>query len=144
MVLGSAVYARWHNGGRISASALDTGAFAASTSLEPVTATPGAVVAIRATVTSRTSAVELVDLEVHDGSGRKVFQAAFDGQAFSPGSRRTYVARWAVPEGAGAGVYRLTVGIFRAGWTGLVYWSDNSAIVAITPAPAAVSRKAPG
>jgi hypothetical protein len=73
----------------------------------------------------------LVDVEVHDASNAKVYQQAWDAQAFSAGQTRTYTATWAVPASAAAGPYTVKIGLFSAGWTTLYYWNDAAAAVTV-------------
>jgi hypothetical protein len=83
-------------------------------------------VAIAASVTSSAAANVLVDIEVYSPSGAKVFQRAFDNQAFTAGQKRTYSVSWRVPGTAQRGTYVVKLGIFGPGWSGLRSWNDSA------------------
>ncbi len=99
-----------------------TGATVSSTSV-PVGGTEG----ITATVTSATATTVLVDVEVYDPNGTKVFQQFYDSQSFAAGQQRTYTMSWTVPSTAALGAYVVKIGIFSPGWGSLYAWNNGAA-----------------
>ena len=98
----------------------------------PDTAAPGATVNVTASVTASADTSALVDVEIYSPSGAKVGQRAWDGQAFSAHSARTFSLPWTVPASAGAGTYTLKIGVFKPGWSELFDWEGNAGIVKVT------------
>jgi len=102
-------------------------AWTASGSASPASLRRGQTVTLRAIVGSSTDASALVDIEVYNASGVKVYQQFWDAQTFSAGSPRTFTATWRLPTFAAKGTYRVKVGVFGAGWTSLYSWNDGAA-----------------
>lgn len=71
----------------------------------------------------------IVDLEVFDSAGRRVFQRYYTGQTFTAGQTRTYSTSW-IP--AAAGTYTVKVGVFTTAWAGQLHWNNAAATVAVT------------
>jgi hypothetical protein len=96
-------------------------------------------VAITANVTSATAGTVVVDIEVHNSSGAKVWQAYYETETFAAGQTRSYPVTWPVPAGAGAGTYTVQIGIFSPGWGSEYDWNDHAAQIAVgaaaTPTP---------
>jgi hypothetical protein len=83
-------------------------------------------VSIVALVTSATASNALVDVEVYNPAGTKVFQQFYDNQSFAAGQQRQYTNSWTVPAGAARGTYRVKIGVFSPGWGTLHDWEDNA------------------
>jgi hypothetical protein len=66
----------------------------------------------------------LVDIEVFNSVGDKVGQKYFDNQAFAAGATRTFDYEWEPKE---LGGYRVAIGHFRPGWSGLHNWINSAA-----------------
>jgi hypothetical protein len=81
----------------------------------------------------------VVDVEVYAPSGTRVFQQAWDNQAFSAGQRRTFNATWAIPSGAATGAYRVKMGVFQPAWAGMLAWNDNAGSFTVGAASATTS-----
>src|SRR5258708_3386734 len=64
----------------------------------------------------------VVDVEVHDASGAKVFQQFFENQNFGTGQTQSYNVSWTP---SAAGTYSVDVGVFSADWSKNVYWGNN-------------------
>jgi hypothetical protein len=90
----------------------------------------------------------VVDLEIYNSSGQKVFQVPFEHQALTSGVPTTLTANWTP---ASAGVFTTKVGVFTAGWTSNLYWNDAAASLSVTsstmpsptPTPAPIPSQTP-
>ena len=69
----------------------------------------------------------IVDFEVYDSTGSKVYQTYHSGASLAAGAPQTFVANWPVPAGQAAGSYTLKVGVFNATWTQTYAWDDQAA-----------------
>lgn len=96
----------------------------ASTSSQFVNA--GSRVAMSAQAKPSRSTTVLVDLEVYDPQGRKVFQQYWDRRSFREDRTRGFSALWRLPNSARPGTYTVKVGIFGVRWDGLQYWNDSA------------------
>ncbi len=92
----------------------------------PTSAAAGQTVTITSSVTSSQTASFLVDVEVYDPSYNKVFQQAFDNQAFTAGQPRSFSSSWQVASAAPTGSYTIMVGIFSPGWGTLDAWNGSA------------------
>ncbi len=82
---------------------------------------------ITASVKSTAAATAVVDLEVYDPTGTKVYQQAWENQSFAAGQTNTFGATWSVPVGALPGAYKVKIGVFATGWSSLLQWNDSAA-----------------
>ncbi|HZQ35580.1 MAG TPA: hypothetical protein VFD32_06580 [Dehalococcoidia bacterium] len=99
--------------------------------------------ALTATVKSATAATALVDMEVYDPTGQRVYQRYWDNQTFSAGQKRNYTNTWTVPAGQMTGMYTLKVGVYAPGWGQTYVWNGNAAQFAVaTPATPSFSVSA--
>ncbi len=105
--------------------------FTSGASASPPSAQPGSSVALRASVKSNRAISALVDLEVYDASGTKVFQQAWDKQSLGAGKTITLPATWSVPLGASKGTYTVRIGVFSPGWGTLYCWNGNAATLTV-------------
>jgi len=106
--------------------------FTTSAVENPASVARGASVGITATVKSATALNALIDLEVYDASGNKVFQKFWDNQAFSAGQTRTFAATWAVPASQRTGGYTVKIGVFAPGWASMYTWNDSAGTFSVT------------
>jgi hypothetical protein len=68
-------------------------------------------------VTSATSTLAQIDLEIYGSNGARAYQALYDNQAFTAGQQRTFATTWQVPSsGAATGSYVVDVGVVVPGW----------------------------
>ncbi len=74
----------------------------------------------------------LVDVEVHDASGAKVYQQFFSNQNFNAGQSQSYNISWTPPS---AGAYTLQVGVFSANWSSVLYWTTAMTLQASAATP---------
>lgn len=101
--------------------------FTTSAAASPSSVKAGGTESIGASVTSATALGALVDVEIYNSAGAKVFQQWFDNQSFSAAQTRTYKVNWAVPSSTKAGTYTVKIGVFSPGWTHLYTWNNNAA-----------------
>src|SRR5256886_9209547 len=100
------------------------------------TVAAGETTTITASVTSGAATTALVDFEVYDGKGAKVFQKFFDGQALAAGQAKEFSASWSPPVSVTNGMYTAKVGIFAPNWATLYTWNDKAAEISVTnPSP---------
>ncbi|MGI9146849.1 MAG: hypothetical protein ACR2IK_09920 [Chloroflexota bacterium] len=99
--------------------------------ITPAVAQRGTNVALTARVRSNTAISALVDLEVYDASGTKVFQQAWDNRSFSAGQTRSLTATWQVSADANSGRYTVMIGVFSPGWGTLYSWNASAATVSV-------------
>jgi hypothetical protein len=104
--------------------------YASSATVSPSSLNRGQSEAITASVASSPGSTALVDVEVYDPSGTKVFQQAWDNQSFANGQPQTFTATWSVPSMAATGGYIVRIGVFAPGWGPLRY--SNPAATAFT------------
>src|SRR5207244_4434678 len=95
-------------------------------SVSPSTVMRGANVSVTALVKSATASSALIDVEVYDAAGTKVFQQAWDNQAFGADQTRTYRSNWSVASTATSGSYTVKIGIFGTGWFAFYAWNDRA------------------
>jgi len=101
--------------------------FTTSAHVSPGQALPGTSVTITASVTSDSNAQALVDIEVYDSSGAKVYQRAYDNQQFSSGQARNYSDSFRIPSTTRPGGYTVKLGMFSPGWGTLYNWNNDAA-----------------
>jgi hypothetical protein len=98
----------------------------------PSAVTPGQHVGIHVTVTSHRITRALVDVEIHDDEGERVFQTFFDQERFVRGTARSFHVPWNVPADADLGQYVVHVGVFRRGWGELYHWNHRAGTFTVT------------
>lgn len=86
----------------------------------------GGRIALAAQAKPRLATTALIDIEVYDPSGRKVFQQYWDRRSFKADKARSFSALWRVPSSAQKGTYTVKVGIFGVRWNGLEFWNDSA------------------
>jgi hypothetical protein len=100
--------------------------FTTTASAAPSTVWRGNTVSITTSVKSATASNAVIDLEVFDASGTRVFQKAWDAQSFTAGQTQNYTATWSVPQSTARGSYTIKVGVFSLGWTQMYAWNDSA------------------
>ena len=111
-------------------SANPTIAFGAG-SASPTTVAPGSAVKLSITFTASCATNGLVDLEVYNSAGTKVWQAYYDNQQLT-GHAQTYTATWNIPVGQAAGTYTLDAGVFAPGWTSNYGWDSGATTFSVS------------
>ena len=117
--------------GTAEAAEVAAAGFVTSAKVDRPQATVGQSVAVTASVKSNTTRRALIDVEIYDRSGRKVFQRYWDNQSFTAGQTRQLSTAWAT-SGLAAGPYTVKVGVFGVGWTPFIHWNDQAAAVTLT------------
>lgn len=100
--------------------------FTTGATASPTSFAPGATVNLTSTVKSTQATSALVDLEVYDAGGTRVFQQFWDNQAFSAGQSRTFSAAWQSPNTAATGGYSIAIGVFSPGWGTVYGWNGTA------------------
>jgi hypothetical protein len=100
--------------------------FTSSASTSPSTVTRPGTAAITTSVKSATATSTLIDVEVYNAAGSRVFQQVWDNQSFTAGQTRTFTASYAVPSNAGTGTYTVMVGEFSPGWGTVYAWNGGA------------------
>ena len=90
----------------------------------------------------------IVDTEIYNTSGQRVFQQTFENQTLNSGASQNYTINSWVP--GASGTYTLKVGIFTQNWSSLLFWGDNVATlgalapITLTISPANATLQAGG
>ena len=101
--------------GSAEAAEVAAAGFVTSAKVDRPQATIGQSVAVTVSVKSDTTRRALIDLEIYDRTGRKVFQKAWDNESFTAGQTRQLTLRGSTG-GLAAGAYTAKVGVFGVGW----------------------------
>jgi hypothetical protein len=117
--------------------------YTTSANAAPATAPRGTSTTLTAVVKSSAAVKVLVDLEVYNASGQKVYQRAWDNQSFTAGQQRTFSAAWSVPAGATTGAYSLKIGIFSPGWATLYSWNNSAGQLTVSTSTAPTATPKP-
>ena len=96
----------------------------------PDVARPGQEVAVWQELAVSADANLLLDFELYDRQGQKVWQSVHDNQPLSASAPVTDTARLTI-EGLSAGDYTFKVGVFSAGWGTLYAWNDQAGALRI-------------
>ncbi len=109
-----------------------------SSGVTPANAAPGANFSLNAAIKSATTTSALVDMEVYDAAGYKVYQQYAANQNFGAGQTSNFTFNWATPNNQAAGEYILSLGVFANDWSSSYLWSANAgslAVIANSPTP---------
>jgi hypothetical protein len=125
----------------------------------PATVAAGASTALNLQVATSATITALVDLEVYNAAGTKVFQQYWDNQQITAtptapflAAQHIYTATWAVPATQQVGTYTLRAGLFKPGWGSQLSWNSNAGQLTVsgvgttptaTPAPSATPSPTP-
>lgn len=95
--------------------------------------TAGATETFTATITSnQSSANELVDFEVYNSAGVKVWQTYQSPVSFAATTAKRFTASWATPSSLARGTYTLRMGVFPSTWSPCQAWNGNAATVSVS------------
>jgi autotransporter family porin len=108
-----------------------SGTLLTSAAANPSQVAIGASVTLSAMMRSDIERNVLVDIEVYNPAGQQVFQFWWDDQSFAAGDSKTLSTNWTLPSSLAAGTYTLKIGVFGAGWSGLVAWNDAAGTIAV-------------
>lgn len=129
------------SGGSVAPSYLLVGS-----SVTPDSGAPGTKFTLNSSVKASTTSSALVDMEVYDASGNKIFQQYASNQNFTAGQTSSFSFNWSSPSSQALGQYTLSVGVFSNDWQTSYLWSGNAgsfAIVANSPTPTPTPTSAP-
>ena len=82
---------------------------------------------VSVSVKSNKTATAVVDIEIYDASGAKVWQRYRENVAFAAGVSQTIQENWSVPATAKAGTYTVKIGVFTPGWGQVLSWNNSAA-----------------
>jgi hypothetical protein len=99
--------------------------------VDPLSAAAGQDVTFRLDVSVSTDASLLIDFELYDSQGQKVWQTWHDNQPVHPGAILTDAAVMTVPDTLPPGQYTFKSGIFSAGWGTSYAWNNDSGTLTI-------------
>jgi len=99
--------------------------------VDPLDASTGQDVTFRQDVSVSTDATLLIDFELYDSQGQKVWQTWHDDQSLHPGAILSDAAVMTVPDTLPPGQYTFKSGIFPAGWGTNYAWNDHGGAWAI-------------
>jgi threonine/homoserine efflux transporter RhtA len=89
-----------------------------------------ATVSVRITASRAASA--LVDVEIYAPTGRRIAQRAWPSVRLTGGVTRSLRWSWYASSTRMPGTYTVKVGVFRAGWAGLLAWNNRAALIRVT------------
>ena len=108
-----------------------TAGYVTSAGAAPTIIRPGERSTITVSVTSGAAATALIDVEVYNPAGARVFQQVFDNQTFAAGQRRDLTFVWQSQRAAPRGSYTIKVGVFSPGWGTMYAWSNDAGRVTV-------------
>ena len=125
----------WNNGATIFtvANATPTGpGFAASATVSPAAPTVNQTVTVTLNVTDSGTAAAgiIVDVEIYNNAGVRVYQQFFSNQTFAQGASAPYTVTWTPTT---TGLYTAKVGIFASSWASEYTWNNNAAAFTVAP-----------
>lgn len=94
-------------------------------SASPSTVARGTGTALSVTLNASCQTNGLIDFEVYNSAGAKVFQVAQDNQALT-GQSQTFTTMWNVPTSQATGTYTFKIGVFKPGWGTLYAWNNSA------------------
>jgi hypothetical protein len=92
--------------------------------VSPVYVVPGQQVTISQDVRTSRDATLLVDFEIFDSNGKRVWQNALDNQSLSGDATGSFTSTYTVPSDLPPGNYSVKTGLFTPGWGSMYSWSD--------------------
>jgi hypothetical protein len=99
--------------------------------VDPLSASTGQDVTFRQDISVSTDATVLIDFELYDSQGQKVWQTWHDNQSIHPGAILTDAAVMTVPDTLPPGQYTFVSGVFAAGWGTDYAWNDHGGTLTI-------------
>jgi hypothetical protein len=98
---------------------------------DPADATTGQDVTLRQDLMPTADAALLVDFEIYDSHGQKVWQTWHDNLPFQGGAMTTDFAIYTIPEDLAPGKYTFKSGVFSPDWGRLYAWNDNAGTLTV-------------
>ncbi len=107
-----------------------TPSFSDSTSVNPSNPSVNQATGINAAVRNSGEAASgvVVDIEIYDSSGSKVFQRFYENETLGSGASKNYSASFTPSAG---GNYTVKVGVFASGWSRVLFWNDTAATISV-------------
>jgi hypothetical protein len=106
----------------------------AAVSGRPSIVTAGSAATLSAAITPISAlSNSLVDFQIFDGFGSKVYETWRGPINFTAHTARMVTAGWTVPSTQAVGSYRLKVGVYGTGRTPLYGWNGNAATITVRP-----------
>jgi len=93
---------------------------------------PGQRVENRTSVFSDTTLNVLLDIEIYDANGNRVFQVWRDNRNLGVDKTKTFRNVWGVPWDLPPGEYTVAIGVFGLGWDGLYDWNVAAGSFTVT------------
>ena len=93
---------------------------------DPSDASNGQDVTVFQDLMPTADAALLVDFEIYDSQGRKVWQTWHENLPFQGGAMTTDFATYTIPGDLPPGRYTFKTGVFSTGWGTLYAWNDNA------------------
>lgn len=106
--------------------------FTTVASSSPASVARGATSSITTLARSATASKALIDVEVYNSAGVRMFQQYWDNQTFTAGETRSVQADWTVPASLPAGTYTIKVGVFESGWASVYNWNDAAGAITVS------------
>jgi hypothetical protein len=126
---------------------VSTPSFTVVGSVSSSTAKPGDTVTLSATIMNSTDPVSvLVDIELYDTNGKRMFQWFTDNQLIQTKQSQTWTSSWKVPSAniTERTVFNLCIGVFKPNWTEQYVWKSGIASIEIVNTiPPTVSTMTP-
>jgi len=106
--------------------------YVTAVSVNPTTIVPGQAVNLTAEVTAAVDNSLLIDLEIFNQNGQKVFQDYRDNQTVQAGQKLTVPFTWTAPANLPNGRYIVSLGVFGAGWGAYYKWHAGAATFTVS------------
>jgi hypothetical protein len=99
-----------------------------STTTTPDPVAPGATATITTSVKNSGSLATgiIVDMEVFNSAGNRVFQQYIPGNSFGTGETKAFQWFWSSPSNQAAGTYTVKIGVFTDHWVTLLLWNNSA------------------
>jgi hypothetical protein len=98
----------------------------------PVTAAAGTTVTLAVGAVSDDDQTAVLDVELTTPT-TQVAQAYWEEQDFAAGTPRQFNVRWNIPADQSPGPVVVKIGIFSAGWSGLLQWNNAATTFTVVP-----------
>jgi hypothetical protein len=98
----------------------------------PPNGVPGTTFYITANVKSPVTTTALIDLEVYDERGVRVYFQMFENQLLTAGQTRSFMAVQATSVWQAPGTYTVKVGVFSSALDALYSWNENASAYTIS------------
>jgi hypothetical protein len=99
--------------------------------VDPGSASVGNDVSFHQDLSATADGSVLIDFELYDASGTKVWQSFDDNVSVAAGQATTRSTTFTVPDSLPAGAYQFKSGVFSAGWGTLYAWNDQAGVLTI-------------